>query len=246
MLPVLNIGPLAIQFPGLLILSGIWIGIWLAEKQAPGRGISKEELNKLILLALLCGIISSRLFYIFQFSQAFIENPIDLLSLNPGLLDTWGGLVGALLAAWIFITRRKLPVLQILDVLSLGVSFFMITLSLADLASGDAFGAPTQVPWAIELWGAEHHPTQVYNAVLNAGIFSVLWMIMTRQKIQQPGMIFLVFLSLSALVRLFVEAFRGDSLLLPGGIRIAQVLAWFVLAACLWLLGRKLRYRPAG
>jgi len=37
MLPILNIGPLAIQTPGLIILFGTWLGFFLAERQAGRR-----------------------------------------------------------------------------------------------------------------------------------------------------------------------------------------------------------------
>jgi prolipoprotein diacylglyceryltransferase len=49
---------------------------------------------------------------------------------------------------------------------------------------------------------------------------------------------FLSFVASSALARLFLEAFRGDSLLLAGGLRAAQVEAWIILAASLYGLYR--------
>ena len=48
------------------------------------------------------------------------------------------------------------------------------------------------------------------------------------------GWRFLTFLELSAGACLFLEAFRADSLLLPGGLRLAQVAAWFVMAVSLY------------
>ncbi len=48
----------------------------------------------------------------------------------------------------------------------------MLAVPLANLASGDAFGAPSSLPWAIELWGAARHPVQIYEAVA-AGL--ILW-----------------------------------------------------------------------
>ena len=53
-----------------------------------------------------------------------------------------------------------------------------------------------------------------------------------------PGQTFLVFIALSSLSRLFIETFRADSHLLPYGLRLAQVIAWFVLAAALAALLR--------
>jgi hypothetical protein len=37
---------------------------------------------------------------------------------------------------------------------------------------------------------------------------------------------------------LFIEAFRGDSVVLPNGVRVAQIAAWLVLAISLWGIGK--------
>jgi prolipoprotein diacylglyceryltransferase len=56
-----------------------------------------------------------------------------------------------------------------------------------------------------------------------------------------PGVTFLGFTALSSGALLFIEGFRGDSLTLPNGIRLIQILAWLVLAISLWALGKKLK-----
>lgn len=48
-------------------------------------------------------------------------------------------------------------------------------------------------------------------------------------------------LVLSAAARLFLEAFRGDSTLIFGSFRSAQVLAWLVLGLALWAIARRKR-----
>ena len=47
---------------------------------------------------------------------------------------------------------------------------------------------------------------------------------------------FLLVLAASACARIFLEAFRGDSLLMPGGFRSAQVAGLVVLTATLLLM----------
>jgi phosphatidylglycerol:prolipoprotein diacylglycerol transferase len=109
----------------------------------------------------------------------------------------------------------------------------MLAFPLANLASGSAYGAETSLPWAIELWGAMRHPVQIYEAV-GAGL--ILWYLWPARQPEAttPGLLFIQFVGLSALARLFFEAFRGGSLVAFGGLRAAQVAAWLVLAAALW------------
>ena len=104
-------------------------------------------------------------------------------------------------------------------------------MSLSHLAAGTAFGKPTDLPWGIELWNSTRHPTQVYELIASLLIFGYLWF---RKPGSPVGSDFLRFAALTAGSRLFLEAFRGDSTLILGGIRSAQVVAWIVLAVTLW------------
>lgn len=249
MLPVLQIGPLALQTPGLILLAGLWIGLSLAERQAKRYGVQPGVLDNLILLVMVAGVLGARLAYVVRYPAVFSENPASILSLNPGLLDPWGGLAAAVLAGLIYGQRKKLPFGSTLDALTPALAVMGVALALSHLASGSAYGAPTDLPWAIDLWGAERHPTQVYEILAASLILLIvwpgagLWDRYAGRADLRPGVRFLGFAALSAFARLFLEAFRGDSVLLPGGFRSAQVLAWLVLFACLWGI-RRLQRQP--
>jgi phosphatidylglycerol:prolipoprotein diacylglycerol transferase len=239
MLPILQVGPLALQTPGLILLVGIWVGLWIIERHAHRYRIQSSHLYNLTLVALLAGLVGGRLFYVLFYPSAFAASPRSVFSLSPSLFDPWGALTTGLLAALLYGSRKKLPLWPTLDALTPGLAFVAIAVSASNLASGNAFGAPTQVPWAIELWGAGRHPSQVYEALAALGILGIILVWQRYSGTYAPGLVFLVFLALSASARLFLEAFRGDSLLLPNGWRVAQLTAWLVLGICLWLIQRR-------
>ena len=87
----------------------------------------------------------------------------------------------------------------------------------------DAFGAPTTVPWAIDLWGASRHPSQIYETIAAALIFLAILRLKSRSFFS--GFIFTLWILLTAIGRLFLEAFRGDSVLIFDGLRSAQVVS---------------------
>jgi prolipoprotein diacylglyceryltransferase len=236
MLPVLNVGPLAIQFPGLVLIAGLWLGLSLAERYASRRGVQASALYNLVFVALIAGVIGARLAYVARYPEAFRGNPLSLVSLNPGLLDIWGGLAVGVIAALVYGQRKGLALWTTLDALTPALAALAIALHLSHLASGAAFGAPTDLPWGIELWGARRHPAQIYATLGASLILAYLWP--SRKRAWVPGVYFLTFLALSAAARLFLEAFRGDSALLPNGFRAAQVIAWLALAASLWAIQR--------
>ncbi|MDH5507732.1 MAG: prolipoprotein diacylglyceryl transferase, partial [Anaerolineae bacterium] len=142
-----------------------------------------------------------------------------------------------LVSGLIYGQRKGLRLRPTLDALTPVLAVLAIALAMANAASGKAFGAASELPWAIQLWGAMRHPTQIYQ-LLAAGW--IAWCVApSRTENQQPeGTLFTKFVIYSAAAHLFLEAFRGDSILLPNGWRSTQVLAWSILAIGLWAYGR--------
>ncbi|OGO19549.1 MAG: hypothetical protein A2Z14_06500 [Chloroflexi bacterium RBG_16_48_8] len=161
------------------------------------------------------------------FIDVYVENPLSLFSLNLATLAQEEGLLAGLLAAWIYGQRKGLPLWPTLDALAPGFAVFGLALGLSHLSSGDPFGAPSSVPWAIELWGERRHPSQIYEILIASLIIFVLW----RTRVWQtfPGFTFLAWMGMVAGSRLFLEAFRGDSALIVGSVRSAQVVSLVVL-----------------
>ena len=136
-----------------------------------------------------------------------------------------------ILVGFIYGQRQKLPFWGTLDALTPLFAILAIGFTLAHLAAGTAFGSPTTLPWGIDLWNATRHPTQIYELITSLIIFGLIWF---RKSDSSPGILFLNFTALTAGARLFLEAFRGDSMLVFGGLRLAQVVAWVVLAVALF------------
>jgi prolipoprotein diacylglyceryltransferase len=240
MLPFINIFGAAIAFPPLVIIVGLWLGASLAEKHAAKHKIKGEQIFNLIFSGLSAYIIGGRLSYALQHPSAFSDNLLSLFSRNFGLFDPLGGFAAALLVMLIYGQRKKLDLWPTLDALTPTLAVMMLALPLANLASGEAFGAPSELPWAIEMWGATRHPVQVYEG-LGAGI--ILWLMRPGKaaKHTPAGLTFLKFLSYSALARLFFEGFRGNSVTVTSmNLRAAQLIAWTILASAVWFyLSRK-------
>jgi phosphatidylglycerol:prolipoprotein diacylglycerol transferase len=175
-------------------------------------------------------VIGGRVVYALANLSAFIPSPLSIFSPNPDLFDPRAALFSALLIGWIYGKRQNLPFWGTLDALTPIFAMLAIGLSLAHLAAGTAYGSPTDLPWGIELWNATRHPTQIYQLVASLLIFGLIWF---RKSESPPGILFLNFSALTAGARLFLEAFRGDSALMFGGFRLAQVIAWIVLALVL-------------
>ena len=240
MLPTLQLGPLSLQVPGLVVLVGLWTGLTLSERRARQRGENPSQLYNMVFIALIAGLIGARLSYALTYPDAFSTNPWSLVSINPGLLDTFAGLLIAAAAAAVYMYRKQLPLWSTLDSLTPLFAVMAIALGLSHFASGSAFGKPTELPFGIRLWGETRHPSQLYEIILSTLILVAVYFIDRTSWSRIPGNTFLSFIAMSAFSRLVLEAFRGDSILLGGGFRGAQVMAWFVLAVSLLVIAWRL------
>lgn len=227
MFPFLRVGPFLIQMPLLALLVGLWIGMSLVEREVKRSSLDSSIISDIILYSLLAGLIGARLGYALEFPSLYLSNPLSLLSLSPTTLSPSFGFVVGLIVFLIFIQRKELSLRPTLDSIAPGLALFMAFVGLAHILSGDAYGAPSSVPWAIRLWNDYRHPSQFYETLVALTIFLVI-----RERFPKPegaGLNFLLVIVLSSASRIFLEAFRGDSVFLPGGFREAQLIALAVM-----------------
>jgi phosphatidylglycerol:prolipoprotein diacylglycerol transferase len=233
MYPLVQIGPLRLSGGGLLLLLSIILGGWLIARVAQARGGAQlaRQADTCFYPVVIGALIGARLWYgLFN---------LDLYGRNPGLFVAlrvsdfaWpGALLGGLLAGSVWCRWNGFDALNLADSAALTLPAVQAIASVGLLLSGEAFGVPTSLPWGVVLFGAVRHPTQIYFALAALSSLLVLWRL--SQRPLAVGALVVVYLGLQGLTSLLLEALRADSLLLPGGIRAAQV---FGLALLLYAL----------
>ncbi len=147
-----------------------------------------------------------------------------------GGLVYYGGFLGALAFSFYFIHRHRLPLWRVTDLFGYGTALGLFWGRLGCFLNGCCFGKVTHGPlgwvfpkngaaWRHQLEvglvqaGAPHplpvHPTQLYSALLNLGIFFVLYF-WVRPRKRFDGQVFWWFVILKAVTRAVVEIFRDD------------------------------------
>jgi len=236
MLPILNIGPLALQAPLLILLAGLWLGISLSERVAGKASLPEGDIGNLLLVTLGTLILGARLVFVIQNFPLYFNAPLGIILPNPDTLALLEGSVLAVIAAVVYGQRKNLPLWETLDVLIPGVILFLMAAAGKDLASGAAYGTPSDLPWAIELWGVKRHPVQAYEFLIDA-VFLVL---MLRLGVTgRPGTRFFLGTALLAGGRLFVEGFRAEAFVIGGGWRVVQFGLLVVLVWALVMLRKR-------
>ncbi len=244
MFPILQIGPLAIRVPGLVMLAGLWVGITLSERlllESKLRNMKAQDVSNLVILSLAAGAVGGRLGYAFRFPAAFSLNPPDLISLSPALLDLWFGLFAGLIAATAYAQRKQLPVKLTLDVFTPLLASLTVAWFLSNLASGNGYGLPAaNLPWAINLYGTRRHPNQAYDLLAASIVIGYLW---SRRSTFHLGEshYFFIFLALTSASVLFLDVFHASSPTILDGWRVMQIVAWFALAVSLVQLRQSIK-----
>jgi phosphatidylglycerol---prolipoprotein diacylglyceryl transferase len=140
--PLIRVGPFLLQLPGLALLLGVWIGSSVAEKEAARLKLNVAAVYNLIFFGLVAGVVGARLAYAARYLSAYLANPLGLLALTPTTLSPNSGVAIGFIVATLYGRQHGLRLHPTLDALAPGLAAFMVTLGVAHIMSGDAFGAP--------------------------------------------------------------------------------------------------------
>ena len=245
-----SVGPITIQFYGLIIAIGLLLAVIYGCKRAKQFGMSIDDLTDGVLCIVPFAIICARLYYCIFSWKDYADDPISILYIWKGGLAIYGGVIGAAIGIVVFSLVKKIKVGAVLDITSLG---FLIGQSIGrwgNFFNREAFGAETESFLRMGLTNrftgqiTYFHPTFLYESVWNAVGFALLHFLSKKRK--YDGQVALGYLAWYGLGRTFIEGLRMDSLYW-GNFRVSQLLAalsCFAGVAMLMFMGFK-QHDPA-
>jgi phosphatidylglycerol---prolipoprotein diacylglyceryl transferase len=237
MLPILQLGPLALPVYPISLLVAFWVGLALSARAARRLGVDGDHIWNAGLYGLLATIIVGRLAHGIEFWPAYVMQPLDIVGLNVQAF-LWGpGALAGLLVAALYVYRHKLPWAIVLDAAASGVLAGLIVANLGALLAGNGVGAPANLPWAVELWGVPRHPVQLYAAL--GEMITLTAVLRALRKPSRPGTAALLGLLGWGLTTWLVEPFRAESSTVVAGIRLWQVIGLGAALTVLWILRRR-------
>ncbi|MEN6461963.1 MAG: prolipoprotein diacylglyceryl transferase [Syntrophomonas sp.] len=206
-----HLGPMPIYTFGVSIAMGVLAAFWLTGRETKRSNMDANTIDTLFIILLLAGIVGARIFYVLFYNPVFYwQHLFDIIRINEGGLSIHGGIIGAAVAGFWYTRRFKIPFWPVADLLA----------PVALLAQGiarvgcDVYGRVMSKawPWGINLQGQIVHPVQIYETILDLGLFIYLWGKRDRQK--YSGQIFVYYLSGYAGIRFILEFFRTNPVIL--------------------------------
>lgn len=238
MFPIIDIGPLAFQAGGMILILSLMLGLWLTLKFSTNLGTNGDAIENNLLIGLAIGIVGARLGFLLQNPSVLADNPLSLFSFTPTMLDTPFGLLVGILSIVVGFQRSHLPLWPTLDTLSPLLILLFAGIHLANFANGNSYGLPTTLPWGLSLWNAIRHPVQIYALILSL-LLLVGLLIHTRllkfTNNHFSGLILACTIAGLALITVITRAFVAEKIPFLG-LDLVQAIAWMVLLAALGLI----------
>ncbi len=263
---LLRIGPFAIRWYGVLLIGGAVLAAYFAARTAQRRGHDPEHVWDMLIWVLFTGIVGARLYHVFSSPAGgavgwsyYRQHPVDILRIWNGGLAIYGALLGGAIGVASYVWYRKLPLIEWFDIVFPNVLLAQAIGRWGNFVNQEAYGAPTDLPWAIyidpahRIQGFEQyshfHPTFLYESIWCFLGWLVLSWVGRRyaSRLRQGDLAALYFVWYPA-ARFFIESLRIDAWTM-GGLATAQWISLVsVLVATAFLVGRRLipRSSPSG
>jgi len=216
-----SLGPVTVYSYGVLLAGSYLLGLWLAMRRAKRWGLDSKQVLDLGIYIIIAALIGAKLLLLVVDFDQFRRAPQELLSLARSGGVFYGGLTLAVVVAFWYIAKHRMPFWLTCDVFAPAIALGHVTGRLGCLAAGCCYGRPTHVPWAITFTNPlaasnvgtplniPLHPTQLYEAGAELLILVVL---LATEKKGRPfaGRTFWLYMFLYAVSRYVIEIYRGD------------------------------------
>jgi len=217
-----HIGRFFLPTYGLLVSTGVLIGLWISVRNSEKLGINPEHAWNLGILVVLCGIVGAKILYIVNDWSFYTAHPGEIFSFSTlqagGVFS--GGLIGALVAAAWYIRKNHMPALRTVDAFGPGLALGHAIGRVGCFAAGCCYGKPTHHFWGVtfsnplaQAWvgtplGIPLEPTQLFEAAVELVNFFILMWLLRHRKFD--GQVFGAYLFLYGVARYFLEFLRDD------------------------------------
>ncbi len=212
----LSLGPIDIRWYALSYIAGILLGWWYCVRliNLPPRLIKRQQFDDLVTWIVVGIIVGGRLGQVLLWEPGYyFSHPLEIVMVWKGGMAFHGGLIGVILAMYLYGRSQKLGFFVLADVVACATPIGLCLGRVANFVNGELWGRMTDVPWAVIFPKAgpdPRHPSQLYEALLEGLVlFLVMHFFSRNQAIRErTGTLSGIFLIGYGIARSISEFFR--------------------------------------
>ena len=212
----LQIFSIEIRWYSLAYIGGIVLGWFFGKKFLSNNRELKEKFDDYITYVIIGIIVGGRLGYVIFYNFSYyLNNSLEIIKIWEGGMSFHGGLLGVIVASFIFAKKNNHNPFQYLDIVSIVAPIGIFFGRISNFINSELYGIETDLPWGVKFIQVDNlyrHPSQLYEALLE-GILLFLILILIYSKTKyKTGMCSFIFLILYGAFRIFSEFFREPDL----------------------------------
>tara|TARA_B100000029_G_scaffold510438_1_gene601918 strand:- start:479 stop:1255 length:777 start_codon:yes stop_codon:yes gene_type:complete len=235
-----------IRWYSLSYVFGIIFGwIYCKKKLINNNEISKlfDDLITYIILGI---IIGGRIGYVLFYNLLyFINNPIEIFMIWNGGMSFHGGLIGVIIATYIFSNKNKINAFIFLDLIALASPIGIFLGRISNFINSELYGRPSDIVWSViftKIDNIPRHPSQIYEAFFEGLIlFLLINFLFKKFYSKRPGVISSFFLIFYSFFRFFIEFTREPDAQL--GLFIFNLSLGQIISLVFFIIGLILLYK---
>ncbi|HVB96594.1 MAG TPA: prolipoprotein diacylglyceryl transferase [Chloroflexota bacterium] len=248
--PILvQLGPLAIRWYGLMYVIGIIVGVQVALPYALSLGITEDQVWSMIGPCIVTGLLGGRLFYVVQQPLGpFIAQPWRIIATWEGGMAFYGAIGAVFLTLLYMCHREKISFWRMLDATAVFAAVGQTFGRIGNIINGDILGAPTNLPWGViyvngNSFAPSHaiayQPAAAYELFCDLILIAILFTL--RYRMKKSGLLATVYFIGYAVTQFLVFFLRDSEPIVGFGLKQAQLTSLVVFVIALGIGAYRLR-----
>ncbi|MDD4318906.1 MAG: prolipoprotein diacylglyceryl transferase [Candidatus Peribacteraceae bacterium] len=215
MFQAFELGPFIFWTRLAFVLAGLWLSMEFFLRIAHSANLSLQHFREHGLRYVLAFLLCGRGLAVLQEYRVYLKDPLRIFVVWDGGFSFLGGAIGIGIVLFFVTREHRSTFLQWLDALVPATTFGLVFEWLGAFFSGNAYGRPADVFWAVTYVDAMNvryavpiHPVQLYYALFS--FFLTFLLLVVRKKAKRVGTETLAGIVLLAIGTYGFEYFRGD------------------------------------